>query len=228
VRNNNASEPIKVFAAVLLNWGLKMKRLIFVGVSLFLASGAFAQAEKFADIADANANAVAPEINLGDGRIYELQLTVDYGEKQDLQFGFQDPDDPCPKNGVCPYIFETTFEEGDDTFNSFQSELVLLSPRDYKMGAPNKAEVTFSSVLLGEDINARWTRTGPVSRETFTDQIVPPDNNEFADLEIVVERQHSAEAYAELVGLDTGRTHATNGFMGRGNFRAINIVLPEN
>jgi hypothetical protein len=203
-----------------------MNRLIFVGVSLFLASGAFAQAEKFADIADANANAFAPEIDLGDGRIYELQLTVDYGEKQDLQFGFQDPDDPCPDNGVCPYVFESTFEEADPG-NTFQSELVLLSPRDYKMGAPNKAEVTFSSVLLGEDINARWTRTGPVSRETFTNQIVPPDNDEFADLEISVQREHAADAYAELVGLDSGRTHATNGFMARGNFRVINIVLPE-
>jgi hypothetical protein len=205
-----------------------MKRLIFIGVSLLLSSGAFAQAEKFADIADANANAFAPEIDLGDGRYYELQLTVDYGEKQDLQFGFQDPDDPCPDNGVCPYVFETTFEEGDDTFNSFQSERVLLSPRDYTMGAPNKAEVTFSSVLLGEDINARWTRTGPASRETFTNRIVPPDNSEFADLEIAVGRDYAADAYAELVGLDTGRTHSSNGFMARGNFRVINIILPEN
>jgi hypothetical protein len=209
-----------------------MKRLIFVGALFCMATSAFAQAQRDTDIVDVNANASMGAIEglLNDGRVYELGFTVDYTEKTDLVFGFgpAEEDDPCPDRGVCAYAFEQAYDPNfaDGDFSSFECYETVLGNRDYKMLAPNSADVTFPSVLLGEDLNARFTRTGDVTHDTFRNQIVRPDG--FGIIEISNEGFRNAEAYVELTGLGSGSTHSSNGFLSRGHFRVLNTILPAN
>jgi hypothetical protein len=209
-----------------------MKRLIFIGALLCIATSAFAQAQRDTDIVDVNANASMGAIEglLNDGRVYELGFTVDYTEKTDLVFGFgpAEEDDPCPDRGVCAYAFEQAYDPNfaDGDFSSFEGYQTILGNRDYKMLAPNSAHVTFPSVLLGEDLNARFTRTGEVANNSFRNRIVRPDG--YGILEIENSGNREAEAYVELTGLTSGSTHSSNGFLSRGRTRILNTVLPGN
>jgi hypothetical protein len=214
-------EPAKASA----NRGLKMKRLIFVGVSLFLASGAFAQADNGTNVVDIFKGSGIGDIELADGRIYHMSFNVDLGEKADLVFGDVYPNDSCenPDRGGCATVFETLLDPSD---GSFLMNLSVVPSGDYQMSGMASAEVTYPS-LLGDDINARWTRVGRASQNAFVNRIVPPDSDA-EPRQVLFEgvREKGADASATLVNLGTGETHSTDGFIVNGNFRFLNVILP--
>ena len=201
-----------------------MKRLIFVGASLFLSSGAFAQADNGTNVVDIFKGAGVGDIELADGRIYHMSFNVDLGEKADLVFGDVFPDDPCEDPGRCATVFETLIDPSDGSFLINSS---IVPSGNYHMTGMASAEVSYPS-LLGDDINARWTRVGRASQNAFVTRIVPPDGDEPSQVVFEGARERVADASATLVNLGTGETHSTDGFIVNGNFRLLNVILPEN
>ena len=204
-----------------------MKRRILVVALFFLSANVFAQAEREVDIVDVQSTNYGGSYLLGDGRWYEFALSIDYSEKDDATFGDDFADDPCPARGKCAYVFEQSFEDGDDTFETFTGSESILQNSDYTLKGLQSAEVTYPSVLLGETVNAQWVGVGPVDKNTFRNTSPPPDNNnEF--LNVINDAGQARLASVTAVGLDSGLVLQGDGFLARGHYRELGIILPEN